>query len=297
MIARRVRRPRERLLVAGLVTPALVLLAVFVVLPAVWAVAISLTNQALTGVDARSPRFVGLANYQRLLSDDDFFASLARSATFVFASAIVGQSLLGFLAAFLLGDRRLRGKGLFSAAILLPLVVPETVAALAWASMTAPSEFGTLNRLVGLTGIGPIRWLQEYPMASIVIVNIWRGIAFAMVLFAAALESVPRELLEAAQVDGASVRQQLRHVTLPLIKYAILLFLLLTTITTFGVFGLVYFLTRGGPAGSTTLLTVYIYEQSFRFFELGFGSAAAVVMLAIVLGLGLFYVRLLRAQI
>ncbi|HVL53362.1 MAG TPA: sugar ABC transporter permease [Vitreimonas sp.] len=297
MIARPIRRPRERLLVAGLLAPALLLLFVFVLLPALWAVAISLTNQALTGVDARSPRFIGLDNYERLLADRTFFASLARSGTFVFASAIVGQSLLGFVAAFLLAGKHIRGRGVFSAAILLPLVVPETVAALAWASMTAPSELGTLNRIVGVAGVGPVRWLQEYPMASIIVINTWRGIAFAMVLFAAALESVPRELLEAAEVDGASGRQQLRYVTLPLIKYAVLLFLLLTTITTFGVFGLVYFLTRGGPGGETTLLTVYIYEHSFRFFELGFGSAAAVVMLAIVLALGLFYVRLLKARI
>jgi multiple sugar transport system permease protein len=297
MLARPISTWRERLLVGGLLAPALLLLGVFVVLPAIWAVLIALTNQALTGVDALRPRFVGTANFERLLGDPDFFAAIGRSFQFVFFSAIVGQLLLGFAAAYLLASRRLRGKGPYSAAILLPLVVPETVAALAWASMLAPGDLGTLNRLTGLAGLPPTSWLQELPMASVVVVNIWRGIAFAMVLFAAALEGVPRELYEAAEVDGASAWQQLVHVTLPLLKYAILLFLLLTTITTFGVFGLLYFLTRGGPGGATTVLTVYIYEHSFRFFELGFGSAAAVVMLAMVLALGLVYVRLLRAQV
>jgi multiple sugar transport system permease protein len=297
VIARPIHRRSDRLLLVALLAPALLLLFVFVVLPALWALGISLTNQALTGAAARNPSFVGLANYERLAADRGFFAALWRSGIFVVASAIVGQTVLGFTAAYLLGRRHIRGRAALAAVILMPLVVPETVAALAWASMTAPSELGTLNRLVEPLGAGPVRWLQDYPMESIVVVNVWRGIAFAMVLFAAALESVPRELLEASEIDGASPRQQLRFVTLPLIKYAILLFLLLTTITTFGVFGLIYFLTRGGPGGQTTVLTVYIYEHSFRFFELGFGSAAAVVMLAIVLGVGLFYVRLLRAQI
>ncbi len=297
MLARPISTWRDRVLVAGLLAPALLLLGVFVVLPAIWAVVIALTNQALTGVDALRPRFIGTANFERLLGDPDFFAAIGRSFQFVFFSAIVGQLLLGFAAAYLLANRRLRGKGPYSAAILLPLVVPETVAALAWASMLAPGDLGTLNRLAGLGGVAPTNWLQQLPMASVIVVNIWRGIAFAMVLFAAALEGVPRELYEAAEVDGASAWQQLVHVTLPLLKYAILLFLLLTTITTFGVFGLLYFLTRGGPGGATTVLTVYIYEHSFRFFELGFGSAAAVVMLAMVLALGLVYVRLLRAQV
>lgn len=297
MIARPIRNWRERLFVTSLLAPALLLLFVFVVLPAFWAVAIALTNQALTGIDALRPRFIGLRNFERLLGDQAFFASLLRSAEFVFFSAIVGQLVLGFLAAYLLADRRIRGKGLFSAAILLPLIVPETVAALAWASMLAPGEAGSLNRLTSVLGLSPTAWLQTFPMGSLIIVNLWRGIAFAMIIFAAALESVPREVIEAAKVDGASAWQMLTRITLPIIKYAILLFLLLTTITTFGVFGLIYFLTRGGPGGQTTVATVYIYEHAFRFFELGFGSAAGVVVLGLVLALGLFYVRLLRTQV
>ena len=134
-------------------------------------------------------------------------------------------------------------------------------------------------------------------MLAIIVVNIWRGIAFAMILFAAALEGVPQEVNEAATVDGASPRQLLTKITLPLIKPAIVLYMLLTTIGTVTVFGLIYFLTRGGPGGDTTTLAIFVYERAFKFFEIGLGSAASVIMLGVVLGVGLIYVRLLRAQV
>jgi multiple sugar transport system permease protein len=154
-----------------------------------------------------------------------------------------------------------------------------------------------VNRVVGVAGISPIAWLQDNAMLSIIIVNIWRGIAFAMILFAAALEGVPAEVTEAAVVDGANPWQLLRRITLPLIRHAIVLYMLLTTIGTVTVFGLIYFLTRGGPGGDTTTLSIFIYERAFRFFEIGLGSAASVIMLGFVLAIGLIYVRLLRAQI
>ncbi len=297
MIATPIRHARDRVLVIAFLAPALVLLALFVVGPVVWAIITSLTNQSLTGPEAVRPRFVGLSNYTRLVADDDFWQALGRSALFVVASGLVGQFILGLVAALSLARSDVRAKGAFSALILLPLVVPESVAALAWASMLAPGEFGTLNRLLDLGGLEPIGWLQTHPMLSIIAVNVWRGIAFAMILFTAAIESIPREVVEAARVDGASSRQLLTRITLPLMKHAIVLYMLLTTITTFAVFGLVYFLTRGGPGEATTLMSVFIYQTAFRFFQIGLGSAASVIMLGVVLAIGLVYVRMLRAQI
>lgn len=297
MIARPARLTRDRLVVVGFLAPSLVLLALFVVGPVIWAFLVSFTNQRLTGIEAVDPRFVGVGNYTRLLADDDFWQALGRSAVFVVASGLIGQFVLGLVAALSLARSDVRGKGAFSALILLPLVVPESVAALAWASMLAPGEFGTLNRLLQVGGFEPIGWLQTQPLLSIIVVNTWRGIAFAMILFTAAIEAIPKEVVEAARVDGASSRQMLTRITLPLMKHAIVLYMLLTTITTFAVFGLVYFLTRGGPGEATTLMSVFIYETAFRFFEIGLGSAASVIMLGVVLAIGLVYVRLLRAQI
>ena len=297
---RPVRTWREALTVVAFLTPALALIGVFTVWPAVWAVVQSFTNRSLTGLTAMNPSFVGLDNYERLLSDGDFYRSLLRTLAFVVFSAIVGQTLFAFGIAYLMAERprwKLRATPLFAAIFVLPLAVPETVAALAWASMANGTESGLVNRALDVFGAGPVQWLREYALETVTVVNIWRGLSFAMVLFAAALEGVPRDVLEASLVDGASAWQQLRRVTLPILRPQILMFLMLTTITTAGIFGLVYFLTRGGPGNATEIIGIYIYEQAFQFFEIGFGSAAGVLLLAVLLGLGLYYVRLMRDQV
>jgi multiple sugar transport system permease protein len=296
---RRIQNWREALTVGAFLAPALVLVGLFTVAPGVWAVVQSFTDRALVGRDAANVQFIGLDNYARLAADPDFAASLGRTVVFVLLSAIVGQTVLGFLTAYLLASRprwRLRFSPAFAAIFLLPLAVPEAVAALAWASIANGTEQGFLNRMVGAFGAEPVQWLQEHAMATIIVVNIWRGIPFAMVLFSAALEGIPREVLEMSLVDGATAWQQFRRIILGILRPQILLFLMLTTITTFGIFGLVYFLTRGGPGDATTLIGIYIYLQGFKFFEIGFGSAAATVMLVILLTLGVYYVRLMREQ-
>lgn len=297
MMARRPKNLREGLMVVGFLAPSLLLLSIFVVGPVVAAFVFSFTNWSLTGPGAQHPQFIGLGNYARLSGSTAFIDAFQRTIVFTFFSAIVGQFVLGLAAALFLHRRDIRLKGLWAAAILLPLVVPETVAAFAWASMLESSDRGTLNQLVGLVGVAPAAWLQDNPMLAIIIVNTWRGIAFAMILFAAALEGVPPEVTEAAKVDGASPLQLLTRITLPLIRHAIVLYMLLTTIGTVTVFGLIFFLTRGGPGGATTTISIFIYERAFRFFEIGLGSAASVIALGVVLGVGLIYVRLLRAQL
>lgn len=284
-------------LVLALLGPAMALVLLFVVVPVVYAIWLSLTNKTLVGFGAQTPEFVGLRNYSRLLSSSDFLSSMGRTAQFIFFSAIVGQFVLGMLAALLLSKSTLRAKGMFGGAILLPMVVPEVVASLAWASMLAPGGLGTANRALGLVGSTPVAWLQEHPMAALIVVNTWRGIAFAMIMFQAAIEGVSDDLIEAARIDGAKARQVFRYVTLPLIRGPVFLFLLLTTITTASVFGLIYFLTRGGPGGATEVTSIYIYQNSFAFFQLGLGSAASVIMLVVVLVLGVTYVRLAKVEV
>lgn len=280
-----------------LLIPPLLIVAVFVLAPVVYAVWLSLTNKTLVGFAARNTKFVGLANYRSLLTSGDFLQSLSRTAEFIFFSAIVGQFVLGLLAALMLTRTTVRLKGVFGGAILLPMVVPEVVASLAWASMLAPDANGTVNRALGAVGLAPIAWLQQYPMASIIVVNTWRGIAFAMIIFQAAIEGISEDVVEAARVDGAGSWQLVRHITLPLIRGPIFLFLLLTTITTASVFGLIYFLTQGGPGQTTEVTSIYIYQHSFRFFQLGLGSAASVILLVIILVLGTTYVRLSRVEV
>jgi len=297
---RPIRSWRDALTLVGFLTPALALLGVFTIWPAVWAIYQSFTNKALTGFEARSPHFVGLQNYARLLGDPDFHSSMLRTFAFVLLSALVGQTIFAFAIAYLMADRprwRLGFTPLFAAVFLLPLAVPEAVAALLWASTANGTQEGLLNRGLGLVGLGPVEWLQAHAFETVTVVNIWRGIPFAMVLFAAAIESIPRTTLEAGLIDGASAWQQLRRVVLPILRPQILTFLMLTTITTFGIFGLVFFLTRGGPGNATEIIGIYIYQRAFQFFEIGLGSAAGVLLLVVLLVLGAYYVWLMREQV
>ena len=297
---RPVRSWRDALTLVGFLTPALALLGVFTIWPAVWAIYQSFTNKALTGFEARSPHFVGLQNYTRLLGDPDFHSSMLRTFAFVLLSAVVGQTIFAFAIAYLMAERprwRLGFTPLFAAVFLLPLAVPEAVAALLWASTANGTQEGLLNRGLGLVGIGPVQWLQAHAFETVTVVNIWRGIPFAMVLFAAAIESIPRTTLEAGLIDGASAWQQLRRVVLPILRPQILTFLMLTTITTFGIFGLVFFLTRGGPGNATEIIGIYIYQRAFQFFQIGLGSAAGVLLLVVLLVLGAYYVWLMREQV
>jgi multiple sugar transport system permease protein len=297
---RPVRSWRDALTLIGFLAPALALIGVFMVWPAVWAVVQSFTNRSLTGPTALTPEFVGLENYARLLQDDEFHSSLIKTFAFVFFSAVVGQTVLGFFIAYLMARRprwNLRFTPVFAAIFVLPLAAPETVAALAWASLATGTKDGLINRAIGVFGAEPVQWLQDYAFELIIIVNIWRGITFAMVLFAAAIESLPGSVLEASMVDGATSRQRLLRIIIPILRPQILIFLMLTTITTFGIFGLVYFLTRGGPQNATEIIGIYIYKKAFQFYEIGLGSAASVVLLIILLGLGIYYVRLMREQV
>jgi multiple sugar transport system permease protein len=294
---KRRRRPGNGPLIALLLGPAALLIALFIVLPAAYSIYLSFTNTQLTGFAARDPQFVGVDNFVYLLTNSDFLASLGQTGLFVLYSAIIGQTVLGMIAAILLSRPWLRGKGLFGAAVLMPMVVPEVVASLTWASVLSNNSSGTLNQLTGLFGAAPEDWLQVVPLASIIIINIWRGVAFAMIMFQAALEDVPAELIEAARMDGARALQVFRHVTLPLIRGPVFLYLLLTTISTVGVFGLVYFLTQGGPGGQTRLAAIYIYERALQFSQIGIGSAASIILLVIVLVLGVVYVRLAKVEV
>src|ERR687893_309122 len=296
---RPVRNWRDALTLIAFLTPVLALIAVFMVWPAVWAIVQSFTNKSLIGPTALNPEFVGLENYARLLEDGEFHSSLVKTFAFVLLSAILGQTVLGFLIAYLMARRprwNLRFTPIFAAVFILPLAAPETVAALAWASLATGTKEGLINQAIGAFGVAPVQWLQDYAFETIVIVNVWRGITFAMILFAAAIEGLPGSVLEASMVDGATPRQRLLRIVIPILRPQILIFLMLTTITTVGIFGLVYFLTRGGPGNATEIIGIYIYNRAFKFFDIGLGSAASVVLLVILLALGAYYVRLMREQ-
>jgi len=289
-------RRSERTMLALFLGPAVIIVLIFTILPAFWAIYVSFTNRALTGERSVAYDFVGIANYVKLLSNEIFLHSISLTLWYTFWTT-VGQFILGLATALFLNRANLWGKTFLLAAVVLPMVIPAVIQSLIWSSMLAMGEYGTLNRIIGLFGITPVMWLREAPMVSVTLVNFWNNSGFAMILFLAGLENIPREVIEAARIDGASAWQTLIRIRLPLIKYVIMLWLLLNTLGCLGVFDLVYTLTRGGPGNSTQLVGIYIYDQSFKFYELGMGSAASVILLFISLIIGLIYVRLLRVTL
>jgi multiple sugar transport system permease protein len=287
-------RMKRQLLV--ILLPSMLLLLAFVVYPAIYSVYLSFTNEALTGAGALRPRFVGMRNYARLLNDAKFWNSLLVTFFFVVGSAIIGQFVLGLVSAMALG-RSIKFGRIFSSMILLPNAAPEVVAGFMWISMLAGGDNATLSRIVAFFGVSPSDWLNTFPLTMIIIVNTWRGIATAMILLMAGLSTIPKEIYEAARMDGATSTQMFRRITLPLMMPTILLYMLISAVSTIAVFGMVYALTRGGPGGATELVSIYIYNQSFTAYQLGYGAAVAVVVLLISVLIGIGYVKAMKVEV
>lgn len=280
--------------------PAFLVMAVFLLGPNLWAIYISLTNMALTGPGAASVQFVGAQNFDHILHDPGFFAALRASLTYLVGSALIGQAMLGLLLALLMRHRHRLFKSVLGAIIVTAWVIPDIVAGFIWRAFLNGDPLtgqGMLNSIVATFGLPQQAWLEQYPMAAVIVANIWRGTAFSMLLYASALEGIAPELLEAASIDGAGLWAKLRYVTLPLIKGAIATDLLLITLATLSDFTLVFVLTGGGPGYATQLLTIYTYQQAFRFYALGYGTAISLLILIVGALLSLLYLRILRVNL
>lgn len=280
-----------RLRAALFTAPALLLIVAFLLFPALWTLYLGVTDYRLTGLAAADPGTVGLDNFERALNEDRFTDSLWLTVQFVIGSAVLGQALLGFTIAWLLRERTGVLRRLVEALVLLAWILPSSVVAFLWIAQLDRDD-GTLNALLGTPGTA---WLLEHPMASIIVFNIWRGTAFSMMLYAAALGNVPPSQLETARLAGASTWQQLRDVVLPRIKGHVLTNLLLISLWTFNDFT-PFLLTGGGPDNRTEIMPVLLYRTALHGGELGYGAALSVLMLLANLVIALVYVRLLRSR-
>jgi len=276
-------------------TPALVLLLIFFVTPMILTIYFAFTNLALTGAAAQNTEFVGLANFREMLSDPRFANSVGRTVIFLFFSAIIGQCVLGFLVAYMMKQKAGWVRRFVGLAFIAAWVTPEIVAG--FNIVTFLAENGTLNTLIGLFGHEPVAWTWEFPMVSVVIANIWRGTAFSMMVFQAALDDIPREVEEAAMLDGATGWGIIRHVTIPMVRGTIGTNMMLVTLSTLGVFTLIFTMTGGGPADRTMTLPVFMYNQAFVSFRLGYGTAISLVLLVLGMIFSLVYMRLLKMKV
>ncbi|GAA4962885.1 multiple sugar transport system permease protein [Nonomuraea thailandensis] len=270
--------------------PALALLALFLAGPILWSVYIAFTNETLTGSASVNSQFVGFDNFVRMFGDPNFVNSFLLTFVFVIGSAVIGQNTLGLIIALLQRGRGRVTRSVVNGVVIGAWVMPEIVAAACWFSFLA--EDGTLNTVLGISQ----EWLYTAPMLAIILANVWRGTAFSMLVYSAALSEVPPDLVEAAAVDGASPLRRLLHITLPLIRRSIMSNLMLITLQTLASFGLIYALTGGGPGTASQTTPLYMYEQAFRYFEIGYGSAIALVMLVIGALFSLVYLRLIKVE-
>jgi multiple sugar transport system permease protein len=280
-------------LLSAAMLPAIILIGALIYFTG-WAFTFSFTDLGLTGRKSIEWSWVGFDNYERLFTRrGGFVDSFWTTVTFVFFSAIVGQSLVGFLLASVLRQSYGAIRTVVEVAIMLGWLLPDIVAAFLWSATT--SQNGLINSLfVTPFGLQPINFINDFALPIVTIANVWKGTAWSYLLFVAALDSVPREIIEAAKIDGATRFQRMWMVVLPMIRPHIATNMLFITIWTFTYFPLIFAMTGGGPGKQTETLAVFLYNQAFNRGSLGFGAAISVAMLVIVGLLSTVYLRLLK---
>lgn len=273
----------------------MVLLAIFLLGPVITSFYGSFTNSSLTGSAAQGASFIGLDNYIELFQNPDFLQSIWLTIVFLIGSAIIGQNVLGLALAILMqtGNRIIRG--VIGTLVVTAWIMPEIVAAFCLYAFF--NAHGTANGILGILGIAGPNWLYALPMLAVILANIWRGTAFSMLIYSAALGDVPDDVRESAEIDGAGGFKRLLYITLPMIRRSISTNLMLTTLQTLSVFTLIYVMTGGGPGTKSSTLPILAYQEAFKFSQLGLGTAIATILLIVGAIFSVVYIRALKPEV
>ena len=282
---------RDLLFALVLITPALVVLLSLSIYPLIYSITISLQTETADGIKW------GVSNFTRLISDAFFLTAMAH--TFIYAVvALVFEFLIGLSLALLLNSQ-IRGRTLFRAALLVPMMLPTVVVGIVWRLMLNPN-FGAINGTLKEVGVNTesLTWTASPKLAllSVIAVDVWQWTPFVFLVLLAGLQAIPQEPYEAALIDGSSRWQTFRYVTLPLLKPAILIALLLRTMDLLRVFDQIFILTEGGPGFATETISLYIYRTAFRFFDFGYAAAMSFVLLALTNVISTIYIRFLQTK-
>lgn len=276
--------------------PAVTFLFALTIYPFVYSVVSSFLNFSLT--NPRPPTFAGLSNYLSLFADNLFSVALLNTGLITVASVAI-EFLIGFCMAHLfIAISDLRGAQLLRTIYILPMMVTPVVVGLLWSYILDPL-FGIMNYLLGLVGIAPQPWFSDANTAlwSVIFVNVWQWSPFMMLICTAALVSIPRDLYEAAQIDGARWFQTVIKIELPLIQNTVLVGVIFRVIDNFRMFDIIFATTRGGPGRATEVVSLYAYRQIFQYFNAGYGAAAAVVVFIIAMMFGTVAAKLLPREV
>ena len=287
------RRARASLTAYALLLPAFAILFTFQFLPAFEVVRLSLTDRLLLRPEAN---FIGLANFERLWGDRRFWNSVWNTVYFVGVSVPI-QTALALVFAIALA-RAVKGIEVLRTILFLPVVASLVGVSVVWQWMYHPSV-GLFNHLLGLVGLDPIRWLLDptWAMPAIILLVVWNGTGYYMVIYLAGVLDIPSEYYEAARIDGANRLHLFRHVTWPLLAPVTFLIFILQMINSFQVFTSVYVMTGGGPVRSTEVVVFYLYQRAFDSLEFGYASAISVALFAFLIVLTLFQQRFFGSRV
>ena len=286
------RKLRETAFWYLLLSPSLIVIFGFLVIPMFWSLYYSFTKGGMLGKHT----FVGFQNYIKAAQHPIFLQTLRN--TTLYAVLTVPTVLVLALIVALIIFQLPRMQGFFRGTVYFPLITPVVIAANIWAYIVN-RDFGPLNLILKWFGVTPIDWLGDptWAIPAIVMMEIWRGFGFYVIILFAALQSVPRELYEAARIDGAQAMRIIWSITIPLLRPALGFCFIMATIFNFQLFDAVYVLTKGGPAWKTSTVSWYVYQQAFQSDNLGFASTMGVVLLVIILVLSLIQMRFFRSDI
>lgn len=274
-------------------TPTLVIFMTFIVFPVLFSFYLSFHQWNMF-----SPQksFIGLENYTRLFQDHEFWLVLKN--TLIYTICTVPLNMVFALLAAVSLNRVIFGKKLLTTAFFAPVIISPVAAAVIWRWMYEPN-FGLMNHFLSFFGVEGINWLNnpDSAMAAIIIMGVWKTFGVNMVLFSAGLQAIPEGYYEAADIDGAGKWSKFWSITFPLLSPTTFFILIMSMIGSFQVFDIVYVLTSGGPLGSTKVLVFYLYENAFKFFEMGYASAVAYVLFFILVIFTLLQVKYMKSRV
>lgn len=277
--------------------PALLVLGLFFLLPVIAALVLSLTDYDLYALaDLRNLRFVALGNYWELLHRPLFWSALGHTLYFVMVG--VPLSIIASLgAALLLNSPMARCKPFFRTALFAPVVTTVVAVAVIWRYLFN-TKYGLANYVLGGIGVDPVSWLEDprWAMPTIILFAVWKNFGYNMIIFLAALQAIPADLYEAARIDGASPLKQFRHITLPMLGPTLLMVGILTVSGYFQLFAEPFVMTEGGPLQSTVSVLYLMYEEGFKWWNLGSASAVAFLLFLIMFAVTALMLRVSRRE-
>lgn len=285
---------REESFAFLLILPSLLIVFIFFFFPLLYSFAFSFFKVNLTEPDRP---FIGLQNYIQILSRNDLLISLWRTAIFSFTS--VGLEVVFGLAIALALNEEFKGRAIVRALIIIPWAIPSVVNGIMWKWMLH-ADVGIINYVLQHLSIihGYKSWLGSGGSAliCIIIADVWKWTPLCVIILLAGLQSIPNQLYEAGKIDGTNIWQRFRFITLPMLRFPMMVVLVLRTMEAFRIFDIIYIMTKGGPANFTKLITYYVYEEGFRYLHLGYSAAISYIVTFFILAIVFVYVSLLKKE-